>query len=469
MPARLLMIGLDGADPVLLARWTADGSLPAIRALQSRGHWGNLSTPEGLGDDAAWPCFYTGEEVGAHGRYFWSQLAPDNSRLELARGRLPLLPPFWSRLEAGRAVAVIDVPKIPLTRGFNGIQLCDWLVHGRDYEQPVSYPADLAPRIVGEFGAAPISICDETSPHLDSEAIGAMADRLCRSVAMKHEATCRLLAESEWHLFIAVFKEAHCASHMLWHLVDPAHPDYRSGADANNSEPVKTVYQHLDRAIGEIVEWAGQQTSILLFTPLGMAANVTGNHLMPALAQAINGANRGPLARRAAAAVEAIWPGRSSRFPHSLCRALPHNEISGALRLLVKGRDPGGVILPGEPHRALCRQLAEDLADLREAETGRRIVERVLLSQESFPGAAAGMLPDLFIVWSRERAIGHAVSPRYGRIHARPDEDMRPGNHIPGGCYIVAGPAAARWQSGNTDIRQLARLFLGAAGAPMAT
>lgn len=469
MPARLLMIGLDGADPGLLARWTADGSLPAIRALQARGQCGNLSTPQGLGDDAAWPCFYTGEDVGAHGRYFWSQLASDSSRLELARDRLPLLPPFWSKLAAGRTVAVIDLPKIPLTRGINGIQLCDWLVHGRDYEQPVSYPADLARHVIGEFGAAPLSICDEVTPHLDKVAIAAMAERLCRSVAMKHDATCRLLAESDWHLFIAVFKEAHCASHMLWHLVDPAHPDYRPGADAGYGEPVKTVYQHLDRAIGDIVERAGPETSILLFTPLGMAANVTGNHLMPALAQAINGANRGTFARQAAAAVEAIRPGRSSRFPNSLCRALPHNEISGALRLLVKGRDPGGVVEPGEPYRGLCRQLAEDLADLRDAETGRRIVERVLLSQDSFPGAAAGMLPDLFIVWNRERPIGHAVSKRYGPIRARPDEDMRPGNHVPGGRYVVGGLAAARWQTGDTDIRHLARLFLEAADSALAT
>jgi predicted AlkP superfamily phosphohydrolase/phosphomutase len=463
MVARLLIVGLDGADPGLLARWTADGSLPAIRALQSRGRCGDLSTPGGLGDDAAWPCFYTGEDVGAHGRYFWRQLTPDSPRLELARGRLPVLPPFWSRLGPERAVAVIDVPKIPLTRGFNGIQLCDWLVHGRDYEQPVSYPADLARHIVDEFGAAPVSVCDETSPHLEKEAIEAMADRLCRSAAMKLDATCRLLAESEWHLFVAVFKEAHCASHMLWHLVDPAHPDYRP--EAGHDGPVRRVYHALDRAVGDIVERAGPETSILLFTPLGMGVNVTGNHLMPALAQAINRANLRPFARPAIAAIEAIRPSRIGRLPYSLCRVMPHNEISGALRLNVKGRDPRGAIEPGEPCRALCGQLAADLGELRDAETGRRIVDRVLLSQDSFPGAASGMLPDLFIVWSRNGPIGEALSPRYGHIRARPDEDMRPGNHVPGGRYILAGPAAARWHTGDTDIRYLARLFLEAAGS----
>ena len=39
----------------------------------------------------------------------------------------------------------------------------------------------------------------------------------------------------------------------------------------------------------------------------------------------------------------------------------------------------------------------------------------------------------------------------------------RSGNHVPGGLYIVAGPAQERWQSGDIDICDLARVFLEAA------
>src|SRR5689334_25065590 len=98
MPARLLIIGLDGADPGLLARWSADGSLPAIRALQARGHAGALSTPPGLGDEVAWGCFHRAAPVGRHGRYYWKQLTPDGRRVAFTGGRLPASPPFWSRL-----------------------------------------------------------------------------------------------------------------------------------------------------------------------------------------------------------------------------------------------------------------------------------------------------------------------------------------------------------------------------------
>ena len=40
MTARLLMIGLDGADGRLLDRHSADGSLPHLAALRARGRFG---------------------------------------------------------------------------------------------------------------------------------------------------------------------------------------------------------------------------------------------------------------------------------------------------------------------------------------------------------------------------------------------------------------------------------------------
>jgi len=112
--------------------------------------------------------------------------------------------------------------------------------------------------------------------------------------------------------------------------------------------------------------------------------------------------------------------------------------------------------------------LARELGELRDAETGRGIVERVLISQEVFAGRALDGLPDLFVVWKRYHPIGNAVSQQFGLIAAAPELHPRPGNHMEGGCYIVVGPARDRWQAKEVDISDLARLFLEAAGAGMA-
>jgi predicted AlkP superfamily phosphohydrolase/phosphomutase len=469
MPARILIIGLDGADPALLTRWCGDGSLPAIQALFARGCSGGLSTPEGLGDDAAWPSFYTGQPVGTHGRYFYEQLTGGGARLVPSRDRLPVIKPFWMRREANERIAVIDVPKVPLSQPISGFHLCDWLVHGRDYHEATSYPAEIAPRILAEFGAAPPSICDEVAPDLEEATVRTMSERLCRSAGMKSRAVRHFLADGHWDLMVVGFKEAHCVSHMLWHLVDPSHPDYRAGAEVRLGEPMMAVYRALDCAIAEVIDAAGPEASILVFTPLGMATNITGNYLMPSLAEAINRRHRASLGvfdRTAAAILRVLRPGgrpRRWRQTHRLCRALTHNEISGALRLNVIGRDPGGMVEAGAPYDALCRQLAAELAELRDVETGRKVVADVLLSKQTFAGPANGPFPDLFIVWDRSASIGDVTSPQLGVISAVPEAHSRSGNHVPGGLYIVAGPAGKRWQSGDIDICDLARVFLEAA------
>ena len=457
MPARTLIIGLDAADPGLLARWSAEGSLPAIHALSSTGVSGRLSTPAGLGDDAVWPSFYTGRPVGHHGRYFWTQLAPGAGALVPSCDRFPERPALWSALcDAGLRVAVIDVPKGPLARMPNGIQLCDWLVHGRDYQSPKSVPEDLALRIRAEFGDAPPSLCAEFMAPLTDRMIQEVRENLCRSADMKRRCATQLLGTSAWDLFIVAFKEAHCGSHAFWHLVDPSHPDHVPGQDARHGEPLKAVYRQLDCAVQALIAQAGPDSSVLLFTTLSMAANHTGNHLMAGLVSRINSRFGGPVETMLHA-----W--RAGR--HALCRALPHNEASGAIRINVAGRDPGGSVQPGAAYDALCARLIDELSQLADPVTGRRLVSEIIKTRETFPGPAAHHFPDLFIVWDRSAPIGAAVrSPRLGMIAGVPPSHRRTGNHSPGGCYIVSGPAARAWPAEqDIDISDLLGKFLKAA------
>lgn len=79
-----------------------------------------------LGDDAAWASFATAVAPGRHGRFFWHIVDRGSYDWIMSRERPPPIPPFWVALsDAGRRVAVIDVPKCPLTPGIRGRQLVD--------------------------------------------------------------------------------------------------------------------------------------------------------------------------------------------------------------------------------------------------------------------------------------------------------------------------------------------------------
>jgi len=463
MTARALIIGLDGADRNLIAQWCDDGSLPTLRSLRDRGLFGLTTTPAGLGDDAIWADFYSGNPVGEHGRYYWNQPTADGLKLAPARQRPVTVPPFWQRLsDSGRKVAVIDVPKCPVATRLNGIQLCDWLAHGRDYPTPASHPPTLAAEVIERFGMAPPSNCGQRFEHYSHEMIEDLRVNLLRSAAMKGAALRHFLAQDSWDLLVGAFKEAHCATHRLWHLVDAEHASYCRGADEQLGRPLRAVYQAVDRALGEIVQSAGPQASLLVFTTLQMAANVSGNHALGELAARINRAHADRRDR-----VRETFSGlvhRHRTWRSAVCRKVPHNEMSGAVRLNVVGRDPGGRVRPGTEYEALLTEIAGDLRELADPATGRRLVTQVLLAGRDFPGPQSSQLPDLLVVWDRSRPIDSVHSPRYGTVPGSVDPRQRSGNHVPGGAFLLAGPAARHWPQDDEPVplSRLAGRFLAA-------
>src|SRR5262245_9276934 len=184
MPAKVLIIGLDGADRDLLQQWSQCGDLPTLQFLSRQGVCGEMLSPPGLGDDATWASLYTGVSPGGHGRYFYSQVWPgsyeETSFLDADLKREP----FWETLSrAGRRVAIIDVPKCPVANNLNGIQLNDWLVHGRDHKEVCSWPPHLASEVLTRFGPAPPSLCEVFG--LDQAGYQTFLTHLLASVEMK--------------------------------------------------------------------------------------------------------------------------------------------------------------------------------------------------------------------------------------------------------------------------------------------
>ena len=260
MTARLLMIALDAADRRLLEEWITAGTLPNLAALSARGAMKRLNAPAGATDDALWASFQYGVPLGEHGRYHY--------RTQLGAGYFGLAhqkegdrKPFWRSLaDHGLRVAVLDVPKCPAPQPLNGIHLIDWLVHGRYFDEPKSHPQSLAPEVLSRFGPAPPSRCGYYQEVLSDQAILETVGNLRISVAKKHAAGVHYLSAEPWDLFVIGFKEAHCAGHGLWHLVDARHDEYDPAAKTRLGDPVRKIFGDLDAAIGDLVAYAGNSS-----------------------------------------------------------------------------------------------------------------------------------------------------------------------------------------------------------------
>ncbi len=134
----------------------------------------------------------------------------------------------------------------------------------------------------------------------------------------------------------------------------------------------------------------------------------------------------------------------SNWSPQSCRRAfqLEHNEISGAIRINLKGRESSGRVRVGKELEELYASLTKDLLDLINPDTGTPIVDQVLRTDVTYDGEHRDCLPDLFVVWRRDAPIRAVASAKIGELRIRTPE-YRSGNHIADGIYFGYGPSVS--------------------------
>jgi len=463
---KILLIGLDSADKDVLLDGCARGALPNLRKLQENGAWGTAASPPGFGSGAIWPCLFTGVSPGRHGRYFYRQVWPgqyEAQRFEAEHFRAPAI---WEVLgEAGQRVAVFDVPKAGLSKELNGIHAVDWLVHGPVYKMLKTWPPSLAEDLSSRFGNDPLPQCDLPGGR-DARGHEALRDLLVDRVKTKEEASRHYWNLEDWDLMITVFADPHCVGHQCWHVRDEMHPAFDPEAAALVGDPVLDVYAAIDASIGRMIADADENTLVLVVSGTGMGANYTGNYLLDEVLRRIEEKPKTTsldlFGRAKALAKQTLpvglrkrWRRTSRRFEERVahadrmqrtCFAVPHNDIAGAIRVNLVGREPQGQVDPSELESFLAG-LRSELLDLRNLETGGPVVEDVVFPRSYCTGEYVSDLPDAFVLWKRDAPIERVTSATIGEVVVR-HRGNRTGDHVPDSLFLATGPGVV---SGEVD------------------
>ncbi len=443
MNSRCLMIGLDGADPRLLFRAMDTGELPQLAKLAARGHRQLLQNAGEYSDDSAWASFCFGKPPSQHGRHHYQMPASDG-KLGMAFTRESARETFWWKMsKAGAKVAIVDIPKCPTPVPLNGIQLADWLVHGKYHHKPVSYPPELADQIIDIHGTSPPSKCDYMQQVRSDAELLEFHQHLQSSVQQKRAAALDLIKRRQWDLFAVAFKEAHCAGHHLWHLRNRHRMKSSQPGTSHLADMLMSVYQSLDNAVGELVAAAGPSTNALVFTNSSMTINGSLKHLERQLEIQITSA----LIRR--------FGGVLSKFCHIAGVTSPRRCPTRC------------VLLPCNDNLLAFKVFAERE---RIHEDGVEFVEQLL---RGLVDPLTGWSP--FTMLSRPQAnenrpwadlVLHCIpgsspttitSPVLGTISA-PLGAIRTGNHVGGGAYIASGALSAKHARNIRFIHELAEV-----------
>lgn len=466
---RVLLIALDAADKDSLLAWAGTGALPTFARLLETAAWGTTESPPGLFVGAVWPSFWTSTSPATHARYCYEQLRPgtyENVRIHPTDTKAP---PFWRAIgQAGRRVAVLDVPKTHPTEGLNGIHVVDWGTHDADYPRTTTWPPDLARDVDARYGADSIGNCNAFNTSVEGLAV--LRSRLLDRVARKTGLILDLMDRERFDCMIAAFSDTHCISHQCWHLHDPACADHDPAAAAVLGDPVRDVFVALDAGVARILERveAEGDTDVIVMTSHGFRPHYDATALLDEMLVRVErprtAAPRSRTTRFATRAWMAIPKPLRDRLrpvrtaarvrlglpPRSARRffAIPNNDSCGGIRINLVGREPEGRVHPRDLD-ATCLEVERGLRAFTNAENGEPVVRRVVRSDSLYRGPNLHHLPDLIVFWNEAHLIPAVRSPRAGTIEGR-DTRGRTGDHSPLGLFFYRGEGVKPGRLGRT-------------------
>ncbi len=455
-PAKILFIGIDAGEKDLILAWAREGKLPAIGGLLDKGVCGITESPEGFYVGAIWPSFMTALSPAKHRRYCLKQIQTGTYRTRRFETSHLKGDMFWDTLSrAGRRVAVLDVPKAPLSNKLNGIQIMDWATHDAEEPRFNAFPQSFRTEIETRFGHDEIGSCDVVRQ--DPEEFIALRDALISRTRKKGELSRFFLRQGGWDLFMTVFCESHCAGHQFWHLIDTAYPRHDPAVAQKVGNPLLDVYRQIDSEIGQLVAEAGPGCRVFLFASHGMGPHYEATFMLDTMLRRLDTAGmrkrrnfsdkvRLYLRKKIEHSLKRRF-GNRYRYQRSLCTyfKVPNNTVFGGVRINVAGREPFGWVRPGRDYEETCAALTADLMTFVNQATGKPLVKRILRSRDLFPGEKVDHLPDLLVEWNREANIETVYSPKTGVIR-KSYNGCRTGDHKREGCFIASGPGVRAGQ-----------------------
>jgi predicted AlkP superfamily phosphohydrolase/phosphomutase len=493
--SRVLMVGLDSADLDYIQLRL--GSLPNLRRLLSEGVVRRLESPGSVMSACVWPTFFTASHPGEHGQYFPIQWDPAKMELRHVASDWIDSEPFWRPLaREGLQVTTLDVQMVYPNRTSAGVDVVNWgsnslgAFHCNNPE--------IAREIERRFGSHVLEadVPVEKSP----KRFASIRKSLLAGVRGRGELSRWLLANTTWDLFISVFQECHRAGHYFWK--DNAAP---TAADASpEGDVLLEIHRAIDEEVGALLEGVDlADTSVIVFSLLGMGPNRAQMHLVPEIVERINAAFAAPdgelpaepprprrnlmaylrdrlpapLQERVAMAVPVSvrdWVVGRAHAGSLDWRSTPGFALptggEGYIRLNLSGREARGFLEPGSaPHRRYVDSIRESFLSLRNAATGEPLVDAITDTAERFPGPRSGNLPDFSVTWRPGGPATLVHSERLGTFRGRL-RTGRDGNHRAVAFAAVAGPAARSRQAQSLDsivgLAQLVRDLAVARSAP---
>jgi predicted AlkP superfamily phosphohydrolase/phosphomutase len=472
-PQRLLVVGIDAATLDLVRPWANQGELPHLGRLLASGAWGRLRSVPSMVTPAAWCTFATGCNPGAHGVFSFTERLAGAYEERYTNGASRIGTPFWMLLSrAGVRCTVVDVPWTYPADAVDGV-----MISGMDAPGPHApgfvHPPSLGPQLRRRFDSLLGTGWNDggIGDLVARGRLDAAREFLTRRVQTRTD-LCRYLMEHyPSDLFCVVHTEVDRIQHFFWEFVDARAPRALARGAARHRDGILRVYQAVDRSIEALVTAFGpSNVAVVSDHGAGLAPTHPDAWIRAVLEHegwAVRRTAGAPLRRAVRAGLAGLYRTLAPRLPRSVtwrlrqgvpavsrsvAAALAYEydwsrtrafclSASGEVWLNVRGREPLGVVEPGDEYDRLRRRIREVFLRLRDARTGEPVVEAVAFRDEIYHGPFVDRAPDLLIRFGEVAPTALVLDGEVIRRERQAPSlrDLSTGGHRPDGLIVLAG------------------------------
>ncbi len=470
MPPKVILIALDGATFDVIAPLVAQGRLPAFARLIEEGASGDLRSTYPVITPPAFASILTGCNPGKHGVFDFFSRRRDSYDFAPSNGAMIRVEPLHriasrNGLRTGVMNTPMTYPPATLEGGF--------VVAGLETPPGAAYTSP--PELQQELERACAYRIELDRWYREGEEEAEM-DAILALAETHRRAALHVMQTREMDLFVVTLRAPDHAQHYFWRFQDPGHPAYDAASAARFGDYVARAYEACDRAIADIVAAAGDEAHVVVVSDHGFGRETKMVHLSNWLErEGFLRFRAGPLGRLKKAAfrlgftadnviqllgrlhLERLFTGVSREAKAGVFSRLflSYDDIDwgrtqawargqiGQIFLNVRGREPQGIVAPGEEYRAVRARIIEALARLRDPETGEPVVDRCHVREELYDGPEAAAAPDIVIDWKDMEYWAFDVMTG-GRKIIGPNLATRSGGHRMNGIFIAHGPNVAR-------------------------
>ncbi len=464
---RVVFAGIDGATWEIIEPMVAEGRLPNLAAMMREGTTGPLKSTLPPNSSLAWTSFQTGVHPGKHGIFFFREQRPGTYHRPVVSWDSVQAPSIWRLAsDAGKKVCVITVPLTFPVEDVNGCMVGGLLTPDRHSD--FIHPPELRQELEAAVGDVPADNEPEMLFHTAGE------DEAVASLYHVIEQITRIgeyvLDRYDPDLFAIVYRQVDLASHQAWCYQDPEWQAKNPGKWESRAELLAQVYEAVDAAFGRIRDKAKTLDGEVAFGTCSDHGfgRITYRYYMNKwlVDQGYLVLKGGVGWQRFRLWAQRKWQGllrrtgllkamtrRGRKLPsqeqiiHDMIdwsKTRAYSSFSGGEDIVLinlKGRQPEGIVEPGEEYERLRDEIIEKLPGMR-APDGARIISQAFRREELWEGPQLHVAPDIQCL-TVDTACNMSPSPVHSVV-AEEAVEGRPAMHRVTGIYGWEGEGIFR-------------------------